>query len=199
MDETETTQPQTDSTQPAQDTAPAWASDLATIIKQQGEQIHRLSSDLGRLQSGLRRGSDGVTPPASADGDRDTSAAPKGRAVSHEDLAAAMQVGQLSAALPEPARKIVDGLVANGDFAGAAEAARLSQAIVDAVKPAPQPESQPRRAPRTTAPAAEGEATPRPRTKLEWRQMASTNPKAFRALNDDPTFDPASLPSGRRR
>lgn len=189
-------------TAPAEDTPPTWAKDLLTNIE---KSQRALLSKLGNLQSRL--------PDPTPSANQSTDSAPSARestssqasakaspGLTPADLAAAMELGQLSAGLPEPASEMVNGLVKSGDFQRAAEVARLSRSIMDSIASQPNEKSTKRRAPQPHG-VVPGDAggVQMPRTKLEYRQMATDNPKAFAALNADPSFDPASLPSGYRR
>jgi hypothetical protein len=157
------------------------------------------------------------------EGDESEAPAPvaKGpRALTQEDLDAAMELGELRASVPKAVleahgdelagmsvaeraralRWLARGQTDQGqakpkDDAGAAHAAAGDDDVRDdARSQQPGREAAKTRTSRG-APGPTPKQVPRPRSLQELRQLAANNPQAFKTLESDPTFDPADLPS----
>lgn len=150
---------------------------LQTLETKIEDRLGQVGRDLGKLRERLKTGA----PSQPAEG-------PK--ALTHEDLAAAMEAGRLSASLPEAARARVDALVADGRYAEARGMAEFAREL--GVKPEGQAPKPPRAGGVSGAPSGPGAF---PTSMKELVALQKSDPEAFRRIMVDPNFDHGALTS----
>lgn len=142
------------------------------------------------------------------------------RALTQEDLDAAMELGELRASVPKAVLAAHDeelaamtvteraralrwlargqgpdqGQQPKNDADAAPAAAGETDVRDDARSQQPGREAAKNRTSRG-APGPTPKQVPRPRSLQELRQLAARDPQAFKTLEQDPTFDPGDLPS----
>lgn len=161
----------------------------------------------------------GVDAPEGDEGEAPAPAAKGPRALTQEDLDAAMELGELRASVPKAV------LAAHDEELAAMSVTERARALRWLARGQGQEQDQPKDT-TSAAPAAAGESdvrddaqsqkpgreaaknrtsrgapgptpkqVPRPRSLQELRQLAARDPAAFKTLEQDPTFDPGDLPS----
>lgn len=115
------------------------------------------------------------------------------KAVTPDDLKAAMRLGQVSASLPEDARKRIDQLASERGYQDALMLAEmLAQSIPE---PANGPEPATRVAPKGMGASPAPSAVSEPASMRELMELKESDPARFKALMDpNHPFDPTNLP-----
>ena len=142
-----------------------------------------LNHELARLRRGLKKTSLEHVEQAASSGDS------VGDQLSRADVSALIQVGQLQAGLPSDTVERIHAL----ELSPTQEAAILG-AIIDGSK------NQPARAARDARKITRGttsaprESAQLPASQQEWNKLYKSDPKRFKELGEDPSFDPSDLP-----
>jgi len=142
-----------------------------------------LNHELAQLRRKLKKTSFEHVEQAASNGDS------VGDQLSRADVNALIQVGQLQAGLPSDTVERIHAL----ELSPTQEAAILG-AIIDGTKNQPARAARDARSITRGTTSAPRESAQLPASQQEWNKLYKSDPKRFKELGEDPSFDPSDLP-----